>query len=126
MERLRVAIVDPSPQIRDAIASLIDEQAEVVACVGSLRELSGLQDTEVVIADFGTCSGARRADLDAIRRSFPHLRFILTTVEEEREYEDAAASLSASGWVPKNHLGRDLAEVLRRVTWTRPGGGVPR
>jgi DNA-binding NarL/FixJ family response regulator len=117
-ERLRIAIVDASAQVRDAIASLIDEQAEVVARVGSLRELSGLQgaDADVVIAEFGACSGARRADLEQIRRRCPHMRFILTTVEEEQEYEDAAASLSADGWVPKSRLGRDLAEVLRRIT----------
>ncbi|MDR5683191.1 MAG: hypothetical protein QN163_04095 [Armatimonadota bacterium] len=116
-ERLRVAIVDPSPQVRDAIASLIEGEADIVARVGSLRELFSLRDgdADVAIADFGACSGARRADLEALRRRCPHLRFILTTVEEEQEYEDAVASLSGDAWVPKSHLGRELTEVLRRM-----------
>lgn len=117
MEKLRVAIVDPSHEVRDAIALLIDGQAEIVARVASLRELSSLEHAplDVVIADFGACSGTRRADLAGLRRRFPHLRLILTTAEDEREYEDAAASLNADGWVPKRRLGRDLPGVLSRI-----------
>jgi DNA-binding NarL/FixJ family response regulator len=117
LEKLRVAIVDPSQEVRDAIASLIDGQAEIVARVATLRELSCLRHArvDVVIADFGTCSGSHRIDLVGLRRRFPHLRLILTTAEDEREYRDAAASLNADGWVPKRRLGRDLQGVLSRI-----------
>jgi DNA-binding NarL/FixJ family response regulator len=110
----RVAVVEPSEVVREAIRSLLRGRAEVVSASGSLEGLLNLDgEVDVVVADLAACSGPWRATVDRVRQRWPQARLIVTTLEEDREYEDAAAAVCADGWIPKHRLGLFLPEAIR-------------
>ncbi len=117
--KIRIAIVDTSPEIHAAIASLLDGETgiEIVRQARSLAELANLTDgsINVIVAEFRTCIREEHAALEALRERCPKARLIITTSNEGREYEDAARRLAADGWVPKTRLAHDLLMTLRRI-----------
>ena len=117
---LRVALVDPSPSIRQAVASYLEALAgvDLVRQAERLADLEALplEEPDVIIADLQACTGPCRGDLQALRERFPHTRLIVITLEGERAYEDAAMSLAADVWLPKVRIGTELEAALRKVT----------
>lgn len=118
-DRVRVAIVDRSAEVRAAIAALLRDESdlELVGEAGSLSQLAAASDrpVDVVVADLRTCVGTEREPLDALRRRHPHVRLLVTTPDEEREYRTAAAAVAADSWLPKTHLAGELVPTLRRI-----------
>lgn len=117
--KIRIAVVDTSPEIHAAIASLMEGESgvEIVRRACSLGEFADLTDrsVNVVVAELRTCIGEDRGALEALRERCPKVRLIITTSNEGREYEDAARRLDADGWVPKTRLAHDLLMTLRRI-----------
>jgi DNA-binding NarL/FixJ family response regulator len=115
---VRVAIVDASPEIRAAIASLLhnEQGVEVVALAGSLFEqpLDVDHETDVLVVDFRACLTGRAA-LKALLAAHPDVRLIVTTPDGEREYREAIADLAPDGWVQKTRLATELVATLRRL-----------
>jgi DNA-binding NarL/FixJ family response regulator len=112
---MRVAVVDRSPEVREAIAQLLRGRARVVEAA-SLAELVRLEEpAEVVVADFAACAGACRGEVEALRRRWPGVQLVVATPGDEAEYAAAAAALAADGWVPKPRLGLLLPQVLARL-----------
>lgn len=112
---MRVAVVDRSPEVREAIAALLSGRVQVVQA-GSLAELvnSGA-GVDVVVADFASCTGTCRGQLDELRKRWPALRLVVATPGDEGEYAKAAQSFAADEWVPKPRLGLLLPQVLQRL-----------
>lgn len=112
---MRVAVVDRSPEVREAIAALLRGRTQVVEA-GSLAELmdSGAY-VDVVVADFATCTGSCRGQLEELRRRWPAVRLVVATPGDEGEYVKAAQSFAADEWVPKPRLGLLLPQVLERL-----------
>ena len=118
--KLRVALVDPSPSIRQAVASYLQALAgvDLVRQAERLADLEALprEELDVIIADLQACTGPCRGDLQALRERFPHMQLIVITLEGDREYEEAAMNLAADGWVPKARIASELEHALRKVT----------
>ena len=117
--KIRVAIVEASPDIHVAIASLLADEAdvEVVRHARTLAELADLCNNgmDVLVADLRGLAGPEHEALRDFRRRCPHVRVVVTTSGEEREYGDAAARLLADMWVPKTKLAGELLHALRRM-----------
>ncbi len=112
---MRVAVVDRSPEVREAIATLLQGRARVVEAA-SLAELVRLEEpAEVVVADFAACAGPCRGELEALRSRWPGVHLVVATPGDEGEYATAAAALAADGWVPKPRLGLLLPRLLERL-----------
>jgi DNA-binding NarL/FixJ family response regulator len=115
---VRVAIIDASPEIRTAIASLLNSEhgVEIVAQAGSLFEqpLDGDHETDVLIMDFRACL-ASRAAVKALLAAHAGVRLIVTTPNGEREYREAMPDLAPEGWVQKTRLATELVATLRRL-----------
>ncbi len=112
---MRVAIVEKSVAVREAIAALLRGRAHLVEAA-SFAELLGLPEpVDVVVADFAACVEPCRRDLEALRRKWPALRLVVATPGDEGEYGKAAAAFHADDWVPKPRLGLLLPEVLDRL-----------
>lgn len=119
-KKVAVALVDPSPSIREAVASYLKavEGVEVVGQAARLADLESLWQgqLDVIVADLQTCTGPWHGDLQALRKRFPRLRLIVITSDGEREYEIAAKNLAADAWVPKVRVASELEQALRKVT----------
>jgi CheY-like chemotaxis protein len=76
---MRVAVVDRSPEVREAIAQVLRGRARVVEAA-SLAELVRLEEpAEVVVADFAACAGPCRGELEALRSRWPGVHLVVAT-----------------------------------------------
>ncbi len=120
MERLRIAVVDRAPLVREAIRAVLSGYAEVVLQAESLEALLGWEgEVDVVVADFGSCSGPHRAGVAALRRRWPGVRLVVATAGDEGPYEEAVQAMAADAWVPKVRLGSVLPGLLQRLVTAR-------
>lgn len=117
-EPLLVAIVDASPEMHLAIASVLGGTPDlrIVEHVRSLPELwlARPDAIEVLVADLRACVGQPLA-LAQLRRQYPGLRLVVTTANHGAEYKDAVERLAADGWVEKTELADVLVTTLRRL-----------
>lgn len=112
---MRVAVVDRSETVREAIVGLLRGRARVLEAA-SLRELLAVSEpVDVVVADFGACAEPCRRDLEALRRKWPGVRLVVAAPGDEGEYGRAAESFAADEWVPKPRLGLLLPALLDRL-----------
>ncbi|MDR5709760.1 MAG: hypothetical protein QN172_09110 [Armatimonadota bacterium] len=116
MGKTRVAVVDRTPLVREAIRAVLAEHAQVVLQTESLEELLEWEgEVDVVVADFGACSGPHRMSLQDLRRRWPRMRLVVATAGDEGPYAEAARALAADAWVPKHRLGTLLPGLLERL-----------
>ncbi len=117
--KIRVAIVEASPDIHVAIASLLADatDVEVVRHARTLAEFADLYNggVDVLIADLRGLTGPDDDALQEFRQRCPRGRVVVTTSGDERAYADAVAKLHADAWVPKTKLAGELLHALRRV-----------
>jgi DNA-binding NtrC family response regulator len=117
--RIRIAIVDPSIEIRAAILALVNDRpgleiGEVASSLAGLQSLRG-GTIDALIADIRACTGAEGAVLQALRELHPAVRLIVTSTSPDPEYAEAAAGLAASAWIPKARLATELLPALHRI-----------
>lgn len=117
--KIRVAIVEPSPDIHVAVAALLADEpdVDVVRHARTLAEFADLYNggVDVLIADLRGLMGPDDDALQEFRQRCPHGRVVVTTSGDERAYADAVAKLHADAWVPKTRLASELLGVLRRM-----------
>ena len=123
----RVLLVDDHALVRAGIRALIDtiDGVEVVAEAGNGRE--ALQQVEkfapdLVLLDLTMPEMSGFEVLEQLVRRSPHVRVIVLTMHEAREYAIQAMSLGAAGFIPKsaaaNELKQGIESVMRGVTYT--------
>lgn len=119
-EPLLVAIVEPSPEIHLAIASVLGGTADlrIVEHVRSLPELwlAKPHAIDAVVADLRACVDQPLA-LAELRRQYPGLRLVVTTPNHGAEYKDAVERMAADGFVQKTDLADVLVSTLRRLPY---------
>ncbi len=120
MEKLRIAVVERIPLVREAIRAVLSEYGDVVLQAESLEALLGWEgEVDVVVADFGTCSGPYRVAVAALRQRWPGVWFVVATAGDEGPYAEAAQALAADAWIPKTRLGSVLPALLQQRVATR-------
>ena len=120
--RIRIAIVDDHPVVRDGIASLLSAEAdmEVVAVgdsVDDAERLMATEDSDVLLLDvrLGTQSGLTA--LPGTRTGGPAV--VILTAYDYPQYAEAALRLGASGFVLKNG---PISDVLAAIRAAAAGG----
>jgi DNA-binding NarL/FixJ family response regulator len=116
---LRIAVVDPSPEIRAAVAALV-ESTDGVAMTRQADSLAELLDPrsgeiDVLVAEIRSCLDLDHALLEALRVERPQLHLIVTSISDDPEYAAAAATLAADAWLPKARLAVDLPAALKQI-----------
>ena len=121
-ERIRVAIVDDHPVVRDGIASLLSAEAdmEVVAVGDSVTDaetVMSADESDVLLLDvrLGTQSG-----LTALGGKRDGPAVVVLTAYDYPQYAEAALRLGASGFVLKNGPITDLLAAIRAAA----AGGI--
>ena len=126
MTRIRVAIVDDHPALREGTAALLarEPDIEVAAMLGSLAEIRALIDggdlLDVVVQDIrlGDESGLRMLSDDRAaggRTAGSRPAIILWTAYDYPQYAAFAYRAGAAGFVVKTAPTAELVEAIRRV-----------
>jgi DNA-binding NarL/FixJ family response regulator len=118
--RIRVFSVDDHPLLREGIAAIINNQADMLMVAQASSGRDAVQQFRAVRPDV-TLMDVRLPDISgidamiAIRVEFPDARIVmLTTFEGDVEIQRALAA-GARGYVLKNMPPKELVEVVRQV-----------
>jgi DNA-binding NarL/FixJ family response regulator len=117
---IRILIVEDQDIVRDAIASLLGDAAdiEVVATARSIREAVPLLDRhrpEVVLADLALDDGSGMELVRSLRRSRRKGRVLILTGLRDAFAANDALSGGAAGYVLKSQRPSDLLQAIRTV-----------
>jgi CheY-like chemotaxis protein/anti-sigma regulatory factor (Ser/Thr protein kinase) len=111
-------IVDDSLVDQRLAGGLLERQLGMkIAFADSGREALQsiqMQTPDVVIADMRMPEMDGLELVEAIRAEYPTLPVIIMTAVGSEELAAAALRRGANGYVPKRHLGEDLAKVVKR------------
>jgi CheY-like chemotaxis protein/anti-sigma regulatory factor (Ser/Thr protein kinase) len=116
-------VVDDSLVDQRLAGGLLERQLGMnIAFAGSGREaLQSIrrQTPDVVITDMRMPEMDGLELVEAIRVEYPTLPLIIMTAVGSEELAAAALRRGANGYVPKRHLGEDLAKVVKRYVACR-------
>jgi two-component system, NarL family, nitrate/nitrite response regulator NarL len=117
--KIRVAVVDDHPMMRDGIAYALGEEPdfEVVGDGASADDAISLAATkrpDIMLIDINMPGGGLAA-LRQIIANHPDIACVVITAKEDGETVGQALRIGARGYVLKGMSGRDLAQVLRSI-----------
>ena len=120
MSQIRILIADDHAVLRAGIRALLDLQADlwVVGEAGdghqALLRVRELQP-DIVLMDLGMSGMDGLTAMREIKASWPHVRVLILTQHENKEYILPALKLGASGYVLKRAEGDELLMAIRSV-----------
>lgn len=115
MSRCSIAVADDHELFARGLVALLAPHHEVSGVAHSGHELLELlhrTTTECVLLDLSMPGQSGLEVLSELRREWPELRIIVLTMHIDRNLANAALSLGADGYVPKD---ADLGELLLSI-----------
>jgi two-component system, NarL family, nitrate/nitrite response regulator NarL len=118
-EKLRVAIVDDHPILREGIRATIGESAEfeVVGAGESIHDAIAIaqnQQPDVFLLDINIPGNGFEA-MKLINRAYPHIKVIFFTASERLDHVKLALDQGAMGYLLKGSSSEELYRCLRSV-----------
>lgn len=118
--KIRILIVDDHAMLRDGIRALLDlhddieivgEASEGREAIEKVIELS----PDVVVMDIAMPGMDGLEATRRLRKKHPHVKVLVLTQHDNREYVLSAIKAGAAGYVPKRGLGSELVTAIRAV-----------
>ena len=111
----RILLADDQEQVRQTVASLLQNEFRVVGMAGNgadMLELAANRSADVLVLDIempvlNGIEAARRAKLCELPG-----QIVFLTVYEDTDFVEAAMSVGALGYVVKAHLATDLIPAI--------------
>jgi DNA-binding NarL/FixJ family response regulator len=114
----RILIVDDQEEIRQTVASMLQDEFEIVGLAGNGKqalEFVASRSPDVLVLDvfMPVLNGIETAA--CLKASNCRARVLFVTVHEDPDFLNAAMSVGARGYVSKAHLATDLIPAIRSV-----------
>jgi DNA-binding NarL/FixJ family response regulator len=119
-ERVGVLIVDDHPLVRQGLASLIGQTADLQICAQAADAASALlaldeSNPDVALVDL-SLRGSNGIDLiKEIRRRAPQVDVLVLTMHDEAFYAERSLRAGARGYVMKGEEPDEVLDAIRRV-----------
>jgi len=116
----RVFVVDDHPLVRESLARLIDQQADLEVCGEAPTAALALARVPVAQPDVAVVdiSLEGRSGLDLIRdlrEVCPGVAVLVLSMHDEQLYAERALRLGARGYIMKREATRNVIAAIRRV-----------
>lgn len=123
--RKKVLIVDDHPLLRDGLATVINQQPDLLVCGDAADARSGLAAAtrlrpDVVIADLTLAEGNGLDLIKDLHAQNPKLPVLVLSMHQENLYAERAVRAGAKGYVMKHEPVSHVVAALRKVL----AGGV--
>jgi len=117
---IRVLIVDDHTILRDGIRSLLESQEDIIVVgeAGDGEEAIELADKllpDIVLMDISMPKINGLEATRAIKNRHPHIKVLILTQHDNREYISPALGLGAAGYVLKRSGRREMLNAIRQV-----------
>lgn len=119
-EKYRIIIVDDHPIVRQGLAQLIDQEADLHICgqaedahqaMRAIRDLN--PDLAIVDVSLRTTSGIDL--IKDIKIQFPSLPVLTLSMHDEATYAERALRAGAKGYIMKQEATEEVVTAIRRV-----------
>jgi DNA-binding NarL/FixJ family response regulator len=117
---IRVLVVDDHAILRDGIRSLLESQEDILV-VGEAGDGSealeaiGTLLPDIVLMDISMPKTNGLEATRLIKERFPHIKVLMLTQHDNREYIAPALGAGASGYVLKRSGRREMLDAIRQV-----------
>ena len=116
----RILIVDDHPLVRHGLRQIIQTEPDLVVCgdaSGATEALTVAEQTQpdLVIVDLSLSEGNGLDLIDQLRRRFPRVRIIVSSVHDEAVYAEPVLRAGASAYVNKQASISVMIEAIRQV-----------
>ena len=117
---IQVMLVDDHPIVRNGIRSLMSQRRDIE--IGGEAEdgnaalsMASQLNPDVIILDIGLPQRSRFETARIMLAQNPHMRIIMLTVYDNRDYVIEALRIGATGYLVKNCPSEDLVKAIRSV-----------
>lgn len=122
MGKPRILLADDDPDLLEDVATLLEPEFEVVACVSDGRALINFALTlvpDLIVTDISMPNLSGFHAIRQIKTDQPNVRVVFLTVHTEPAFVNEAQRLAA-GYVVKQRIPSHLIPAIREVLEDRP------
>ena len=118
--KTRVLVVDDHPILREGVATLVNQQPDLVMCGEAEDTPQALQAIQrlrpdVVLMDITLKNGNGIELINEIRDVFPSLPVLVLSFHDESLFAARAVKAGAQGYIMKQESGANLIAALRQI-----------
>jgi DNA-binding NarL/FixJ family response regulator len=121
MSRIRLLLADDHPLIREGFKALLtkSEKFDIIGIAENgkeLVELAGNLSPDIVLSDINMPVMNGLEAIEQISKLYPHIRTVILTMHEEREYIIKALRLGVQGYILKSIERFDLEKAIVAIS----------
>jgi DNA-binding NarL/FixJ family response regulator len=119
-QKFKILLVDDHPLVREWLASLINQQHDLVVCgeAGNAQEALGYLDTEspdLAIVDLSLKESSGLELIKTMRSTHPAVAVIVLSMHDEKHYAERAIRAGARGYVMKRETTKKIITAIHQV-----------
>lgn len=123
--KTRVFLVDDHPLVREWLATLINQQADLETCGEAFRaaeasQLIGERKPEVAIVDLSLEVGSGIELIKDIKTACADVANVVSSMHDESLYAERAFQAGARGYVMKREIAQNVLQAIRCVLQGQP------
>jgi DNA-binding NarL/FixJ family response regulator len=119
-QKAKVLLVDDHPLVREWLATLINQQADLEVCgetdsAPAALQMIGQVNPEFAIVDISMERGSGLELIKDIRANHPHVMVIVLSMHDEALYAERALRAGARGYIMKREATKNVLQAIRQV-----------
>ena len=119
-QKYKILLVDDHPLVREGLANLINQQADLHVCGEASNEPQALEIIQTVqpnvsIVDISLENGSGIELVKSIKAMFPDVAVLVLSMHDESLYAERALRAGARGYVMKREATKKVIQAIRCV-----------
>jgi len=124
--KVKILLVDDHPLVREWLASLINQQPDLVVCgeaesVPEALDLLGARLPDLAIVDLSLKESSGLDLIKTMKSVHPNISVIVLSMHDERHYAERAVRAGARGYVMKRETTKKIIAAIHQVLAGRLG-----
>lgn len=119
-QKFKILLVDDHPLVREWLASLINQQPDLVICgeaesAGEALRYLGAAAPDLAIVDLSLKESSGLELIKTIRSAHPSVAVIVLSMHDEKHYAERAIRAGARGYVMKRETTKKIIAAINQV-----------
>jgi DNA-binding NarL/FixJ family response regulator len=119
-QKIKILLVDDHPLVREGLANLIGQQADLEVCGEAANEpqaleLIGTVQPDVAIVDISLENGSGIELIKSIKALHPAVTVLVLSMHDESLYAERALRVGARGYIMKREAAKKVIQGIRSV-----------